>query len=1057
MEYHSVPHKNRVLNKSDKNSQARLVRVATALRDQLGFGDLDGMPISRCGDFVQHFPEYEVRVINLYENARFDFGKLIFTGADFQKPNNPEIFGKLIVLVYDHAKKHFSFMSHKKYEVASRPMHLSKKTTVRLCGVCHEPIPIHYGKYKVDTQENAWSRHVCEGRKACKGCRNNFEPDALKQHQSNKDRRLCTQCGEMCYGEYCLTNHNIRCFQAPKCGVCHLYHAEGEECELPCSSCGKRMTMKQMLEHVDFINDGEGHKRAAKKRKLNNGCAADDESDDETLEDGAFIHYAFDLETARVETGIVPKQTPDAEIARASPVKMEVSAVCIFPLGGDVDRDLMYWDYRDDAEQRFYEFITSPMRSEEIKNGKKGRVLWAHNGAKFDFRILMNFAIKKGLDAKMIKNDATVFAEARVITLQIGVTKFMDSNLHFTNALKNLPKMFDFVDLSKGHFPHLFNVPANFDYDGPLPPLAYYEPEKHKPKDCNDIIAWWHSEEPKWREGGWNYRQQQKEYCVMDVLVLEKALQAYRTLMMDQVKFDPLNSLTAPAVAMTAFRKKYLKDSKIQIPMVMRSLALQTGRKELNMYELLKDCYFGGNTNLRRVWLELTPEQKAAGGEIRARDVVSLYPSAMYNHLFPTGKLTLHEFTPDNQPSEEFILQSHGAMRCWIRWPSTRPPPFHPVLRRIRDGKLCCSLEEPTEASTHTMAMIHAAIEQGYEIGDVEWMVVAEDPIFHLFNEYIAKFLALKTLNGGLPDSLKKDQSDEFAREWMRRAEETSGMKVDAINAEELRAAFKKNSGLKSLAKLLLNSLYGKFGENPFRNTTTFASDPDTIEELIGGRDEFIDVFHASETLTGVVTRNTAYPSRPLKTASVLIAAYVTDYGAIALNKGLEKLGENVLYHDTDSVFYYWQPGYPDIEIGEHLGEWSDDLEGAKPDAFVAIAPKSYALMKREGEKEKLIKIRMKGITITHENAQRLTWDQLAGMAHAMMDPNAKLGGQSDSVDVHHQNWSWKRDACEFTIQETYKTLRANRQHLKGKLARNGVLYPFGAERFECWNHVEWV
>lgn len=978
-----------------------------------------------------------------------------FQGEDFKMPENREEFGKLIPILFDMTTEHFTWLSETQFRQTVRPPYISKKSSLRMCGICHAVFVTDRKVHRVDTQPSAFTRHRCEGQATCSGCNYLFTPDGLKRHQAGKKTMTCSSCNILCFGEICLSNHNERCFGAPKCVGCHLHHAEDEGCTLPCSSCGKRMTMKQMLEHVDFIKDGEGAKRYNKERKKAQGI--EDENEDEDATGDEFVHYAFDFETTRVETGIVPKQTPDADIAREAPVKMEVSAVCIFPLGGDVERDLIYWDDRDDVEQRFFDFFTAPMSEEEIKNGKKGRVLWAHNGAKFDFRILMNSAIKKGLDAKMINKRASVFADARIMSIAIGVTRFMDSNLHFTTALKNLPKMFDFVDLSKGHFPHLFNVPANFDYDGPLPPLTFYEPEKHKPKDCKDIITWWNSEEPNWREGGWNFRQQQKEYCVMDVLVLEKALRAYRTLMMDQVMFDPLNCVTAPSVAMTAFRKKYLKDSKIQIPLAMKGLALKMKRKELDLYGLLKHCYFGGNTNLRRVWFELTPEQKAAGGEIRARDVVSLYPSAMYNHLFPTGKLTLHEFTPDNQPSEEFILQSHGAMRCWIRWPRTRPPPFHPVLRRIRDGKLCCSLEEPTEASTHTMAMIHAAIEQGYEIGDVEWMVVAEDPIFHLFNEYIAKFLALKTLNGGLPDSLKKDQSDEFAREWMRRAEETSGMKVDAINAEELRAAFKKNSGLKSLAKLLLNSLYGKFGENPFRNTTTFASQPDEIDALMEGSNDFVGVFHTSEAMTGVVTRNTAYPTKPLKTASVLIAAYVTDYGAIALNKGLEKLGENVLYHDTDSVFYYWQPGYPDIEIGEHLGEWSDDLEGVKPDAFVAIAPKSYALMKRDGDDEKMIKIRMKGITITSENAKIITWAQLRGMAHAMMDPNAKLGGQSDSVDVHYQNWTWQRDACEFTIQDTYKTLRANRQHLKGKLARNGVLYPFGAERFECWNHVEWV
>ena len=41
----------------------------------------------------------------------------------------------------------------------------------------------------------------------------------------------------------------------------------------------------------------------------------------------------------------------------------------------------------------------------------------------------------------------------------------------------------------------------------------------------------------------------------------------------------------------------------------------------------------------------------------------------------------------------------------------------------------------------------------------------------------------------------------------------------------------------------------------------------------------------------------------------------------------MEKLGDLVLYYDTDSVIYIWKPGQIEIELGDYLGDMTNELD----------------------------------------------------------------------------------------------------------------------------------
>jgi len=60
---------------------------------------------------------------------------------------------------------------------------------------------------------------------------------------------------------------------------------------------------------------------------------------------------------------------------------------------------------------------------------------------------------------------------------------------------------------------------------------------------------------------------------------------------------------------------------------------------------------------------------------------------------------------------------------------------------------------------------------------------------------------------------------------------------------------------------------------------------------------------------------------------SVAIASYVTAQARLYLYSFMEKLGERLLYCDTDSVFFKQGPADPPLEKGDFLGQMTDELD----------------------------------------------------------------------------------------------------------------------------------
>ena len=103
-------------------------------------------------------------------------------------------------------------------------------------------------------------------------------------------------------------------------------------------------------------------------------------------------------------------------------------------------------------------------------------IVIAHNGQAFDHQFILNYILTQtDLSPELIMRGS------KILLMQVGNVKFIDSLNYFPMGLSKLPKAFGLGDkFKKGYFPHLFNKLENENYIGLLPAIEYYNPDEMK-------------------------------------------------------------------------------------------------------------------------------------------------------------------------------------------------------------------------------------------------------------------------------------------------------------------------------------------------------------------------------------------------------------------------------------------------------------------------------------------------------------------------------------------------------------------------------------------------
>ena len=133
-----------------------------------------------------------------------------------------------------------------------------------------------------------------------------------------------------------------------------------------------------------------------------------------------------------------------------------------------------------------------------------------------------------------------------------------------------------------------------------------------------------------------------------------------------------------------------------------------------------------------------------------------------------------------------------------------------------------------------------------------------------------------------------------------------------------------KNPGLRALAKLCLNSFWGKFGQRLNQGTCQYfhQSEMDSFFKIVSDPTKRITNFHIvnDDNLQLEYEHQTEFVPEDMKT-NVFLATFTTCWARLKLYEVLDRLDERVLYYDTDSVIYVSRPGQHDPPLGDYLGE----------------------------------------------------------------------------------------------------------------------------------------
>ena len=233
-----------------------------------------------------------------------------------------------------------------------------------------------------------------------------------------------------------------------------------------------------------------------------------------------------------------------------------------------------------------------------------------------------------------------------------------------------------------------------------------------------------------------------------------------------------------------------------------------------------------------------------------------------------------------------------------------------------------------------------------------------------LFTEYIDTFLKIKQEASGWPIWCKT-QADQ--REYIKKYFDKEGIKLDSDKIV-------KNPGLRSLAKLCLNSFWGKFGQRTNMRQTKFiySSEIDQfIALLTDPTKEVIDFHIITEDILHVDWQyKNPFTPEDNKT-NIFIATFTTCWARLKLYDVLDQLAHRVLYYDTDSVIYISRPMDSDPQIGDFLGDLTDELDGHYIEEFVSAGPKNYAYRLETGQET----CKVRGFTLNFANSQKVNFD----------------------------------------------------------------------------------
>lgn len=453
----------------------------------------------------------------------------------------------------------------------------------------------------------------------------------------------------------------------------------------------------------------------------------------------------------------------------------------------------------------------------------------------------------------------------------------------------------------------------------------------------------------------WSFKTESVNYCIQDCVALHQVLTQFNRYVFEQFSINAHNLLTTPALAMRIFKAHFMPDN---------SLFQLSGDVEAAIRESFSggavDTFIPhnkvGSWSFSKIWRKLY-----------YYDVNGLYPFIMATKLLPIGLPTAFEGN-----IRAFIPEAFGFFYVRITTPS-KGVLQHPILqRRIKTAEGIRTIAGlGTWVGWVCSAEMDRCIELGYTFTIIKGYTFEVGDIFKAFIETMYK----------------------------------------------LRLEFPKGHPLNDVAKLLSNSLYGKFAMKPSASkleiyNITDAEDRAIFKELLRvwgeSVQEWIEVdnhlFVVRDSLVPLTSSDEESHYHGLD-INIAVASAITSYARVYMSSVKNNPNFNLYYSDTDSAVT--DAPLPDFAVGTELGQFKLEYVIKKA---VFLAPKVYAFITEDGQE--IVKI--KGITPAAIKEHNIGFNEMALLLQ-----------QDSSREFNQQKWFKKILEGSITVSDVAYTLKA--------------------------------
>jgi hypothetical protein len=403
----------------------------------------------------------------------------------------------------------------------------------------------------------------------------------------------------------------------------------------------------------------------------------------------------------------------------------------------------------------------------------------------------------------------------------------------------------------------------------------------------------------------WSFKEEAIKYCKLDCQCLHEILVKFNELIFNEFNVNIYNSLTLPSLAMRIYKSQFMPKNTIYQLL---------GTVEQNIRESYTGARSAGAVDVYIPHNRVESFFSKIFNKLYYYDVNSLYPTIMAKTPMPVGKPIYFEGDIRN-----FDPQAFGFFYCKITSPDNL---LHPILqRRIKTSEGIRTIAGLGSWEGYIFSgEMDNAVKFGYQF---EILKGYEFKKGNIFSDYVNKMY-------------------------------------------ELRLQYVKGHPMNLIAKLLMNSLYGKFGMKLESTVIEMFNTSNETENNL-----FKDMLEAyGETLQDFIQLDDHYLTVRKSMlnykynedddlyhgleVNIAVASSITAGARMWMSFLKNNPKFNLYYSDTDSAII--DKPLPDFMVGGELGQFK--LEHTI-DRAVFLAPKVYGLVTVEGEEV----IKVKGVT----------------------------------------------------------------------------------------------